>query len=372
MTRRDIRALTGIRGVAAIGVATYHAFAGTRVFGPITSLIDHAYLAVDLFFVLSGFVMMLTYGERFRARVRAGDMRDFLGKRVARIYPLYAFVTAIILVAEFSGLARIARPGLFGLVANVLLVQAWGLGVGISVCGAAWSISTEFAAYLVFPLLSRASARGRAACVMLGIVASLLLVLVATRPSAVLWEASPASGRNGPLDVFIGATIFPLLRCFGGFTLGVLAFVAWPSRAAAPLRATGAADLVLVIVLALLARTDADVLIVLCFPILVIALAAENSLAARALASPPVHWLGIVSYSVYLLHQPLQYALTGSMGGLLGGAPHAFTLARLLVLLVVVGLAAPCFYGIERPGRVWLRRMTGKPAPPIGAEPAAP
>jgi peptidoglycan/LPS O-acetylase OafA/YrhL len=65
----------------------FHDFFGIEMSNLLTTLIAHGYLAVDLFFVLSGFVMALNYGSLFETRMSFLAYRRFLGRRIARIYP---------------------------------------------------------------------------------------------------------------------------------------------------------------------------------------------------------------------------------------------------------------------------------------------
>ena len=117
-------------------------------------LAGRGYLAVDLFFVLSGFVMALSYGPAFGERFSLRVFAAFLWRRVARLYPLYGTILVARLV--YTGLrygrfdlprpwiaAPLAHPWT-AIPANVLLVQSWGLAP--SSIGPAWSISTEWAA----------------------------------------------------------------------------------------------------------------------------------------------------------------------------------------------------------------------------------
>ena len=109
----EIRPLTGVRGVAASVVMLYHYFLDNHDF---SVRIGRQYLAVDLFFVLSGFVMALSYGHLFGGRVSPATYGGFLIKRLwVGFYPLLVVVTAVALVKyllDFSGSARLAYPGL--------------------------------------------------------------------------------------------------------------------------------------------------------------------------------------------------------------------------------------------------------------------
>jgi peptidoglycan/LPS O-acetylase OafA/YrhL len=159
---RQIRALTGLRGVAACWVVVYHlvgyeAYAPTGLAG---NFIRHGYLAVDVFFLLSGFVMALSYWQLFDRNPSIQTYAVFLLRRLARLYPLYAVIIAVMLVLQIAGVSHALSRTDFGapLMENLLLVQAWGFGNSLN--APAWSISTEFAAYLLFPLILLCVFRG--------------------------------------------------------------------------------------------------------------------------------------------------------------------------------------------------------------------
>jgi hypothetical protein len=101
--------------------------------------ISHGYIAVDLFFVLSGFVMALSYQHIFADNFSFASYRKFLGRRIARIYPIYFVTTIAALALIYFGLDRtvswnVASGKLWAVkfVINGLLIQAWGLTLFIS------------------------------------------------------------------------------------------------------------------------------------------------------------------------------------------------------------------------------------------------
>src|SRR5690606_3845377 len=164
--RPDLRILTPLRGIAALWVVIYHF--GDQYLPALRPeqaghLVGKGYLAVDLFFMLSGFVLAHVYHADF-TRFDPGRYRDFLAARVARLYPLHllvllAFVvTAIagrlfefVLTGQFERLPLDGAHSITALLANLLMLQ--GLAAGeLSWNYPAWSISVEFFAYLLFPL----------------------------------------------------------------------------------------------------------------------------------------------------------------------------------------------------------------------------
>ena len=138
---QEIRPLTSLRGFAALAVVMQHfsatAQAHTRV--TIPSLVPHGYMAVDFFFVLSGFIMCLIYLNDFQVRGLQA-FPSFLMKRVARIAPLNVAVLLALMIAGVASRA-ILKSNIFfddsaiafDLPANLLMLQ--GLGIG-NPCGA--------------------------------------------------------------------------------------------------------------------------------------------------------------------------------------------------------------------------------------------
>lgn len=99
----EIRALTGVRGVAALLVVIYHWAMPYMPQGSVAfRLFGRGYLFVDLFFVLSGFMMALNYGHLFENHVRWPAIRFFFLRRFARVYPLYFVVMLALIVFQVA------------------------------------------------------------------------------------------------------------------------------------------------------------------------------------------------------------------------------------------------------------------------------
>ncbi len=353
---QENRALTGIRGVAACWVVLYHYFKdvhGLSVFRPI---IARGYIGVDLFFVLSGYVMALNYGHVFRSGFTTRDYLTFLGKRLGRIYPLYIAVTIVVAPLVVAGLIDQREISDVDAVRNVFLVQGW-FSAGGSIVHPAWSISVELAAYLAFPVLVALVLEGQRYREMLAVATALAVLLVLSVMSTpALYEIVRGhSFRNGPLDVWSGP--YSLLRCFAGFALGMVAF-RLSTRVGAALRAQ-TADAVAVIALAMLFLPSDDVAVVIAFFALTLALTRAGSWVGAFLSSTAIYWLGEISYSIYLVHDPLEGAVRWPAFRILQThhVPHAFTLANVVPLALTLIVAAGSFYCIEQPARGWAKRL---------------
>lgn len=359
IVRKEIRSLTGIRGVAAVYVVLHHYLIGLAMTNPVTTFLAHGYLAVDLFFILSGFVMALNYAHMFAAGWTLPSYLKFLGRRVARVYPLYLAGTLCGFVLVLLGwLEPLHYRGLFGnLLANIFMVQAWGYGPSFD--GPAWSISSEWAAYLIFPLLlvptlfKKPAFSGLCAVVSIGI-----LVVLTVLPAHSIHNAQP----NAVLDLHDSWVAIPVLRCVVEFTLGLVTY----RLAASPfaLRITRKSFLsiaVAVVALVLLMIPRADFWFVLLMPLLLVTLASGDHLPQRLLSSGPAEYLGVLSYSIYLVHELL--------GGLIAALHHQADLhhvahgqswAAAVCFALTFPLAWLSFRWIESPGRRGLRYLFEK------------
>jgi peptidoglycan/LPS O-acetylase OafA/YrhL len=344
----EIRALTGLRGVAALYVVFYHYFSPIRLTNPIMCLLGHGYLAVDLFFVLSGFVMALNYAGLFSRGVRSSAVRIFLSRRVARIYPLYLLAllvaTGLVVIGylNFTGssLARAFWP-------NLLMVQNWGNWESIET--PAWSISTEWFAYILFPfLLTWIFYRSRARAF------TVFILCVSGLASLAAFFTSPYDH----LKVFDLTQGYPsLIRCVSEFTLGIIAYRVKDSRFGATAKDLPWLPLTLIVLLVLLlALKRTDVLVVLLFPLLILSLDGKRNFLNHFLGSRVPEFLGLVSYSVYLVHYLLVPVLNGMDSYVRRhGLSHAHSYAVAVVFPLMLLCASCTYFFIEIPGRRSLR-----------------
>lgn len=157
--KKNIPALTSIRGFAAIAVVLMHinstyAEQGLLFF----SLFQYSSLGVDLFFILSGFILAYVYEEQNFSKLGIKSFFvTFMSARLARIYPLHivTLLFTLLIVLTLSGFSERYSEHFFTLqsfILNVFLIQNWGL-VDISWNTVSWSISAEFFMYLLFPFM---------------------------------------------------------------------------------------------------------------------------------------------------------------------------------------------------------------------------
>jgi len=339
-----LAALTGLRGLAAWWVVFYHARLSLTDWMPEWGIAVAAkgYLAVDLFFMLSGFVMWLNYGERLRAEGAAGAPA-FWWRRIARIWPLHVAVlggmVAFALLLLVTGRDMSNYP-LAELPLHVLLVQNWGLTPDLTWNHPAWSISTELGAYLLFPL------------------AVVAVRWEAMRPVSLIAGALLAAFALHGIFVFAGAetlgdqiTRLGLVRCILQFGIGMMLanlWLAWRERAGVALACT------LVSVLAFAtwsAGLPETLLVPIAFAALLLALALDSGPITRLLSSRPLEWLGDASYATYLVHFPLLVALKlVAVDESLKIGPAVFA----AYLLSLLALSGALYRWLEKPAQKWL------------------
>jgi peptidoglycan/LPS O-acetylase OafA/YrhL len=349
----EIKSLTGLRGLAAVLVMVDH-YAAVDFSAPFPlDMLPHMYLAVDMFMLLSGFILAMTYEDRLAALPAGEGYRMFLLRRIARLYPLYALTTLVCFVLVRLGwltfLNPDASPG--ALVANLLAVQTW-IWPGTSLNGPGWSISTEWFANLVFPLLlpvllggSLALASWVGALAFAGLVAS-----------TILWGQLFDVPSAGAANIISGPEA--LGRCVTEFIIGIYCWRLRSRHAWTGLLADNRVQLGLLLALvALMQFTALDTVFIAACALLLIGLSFETSVFSAVLRTAPMAHLGRTSYSIYLVHitlLPLRDTLAGLFAG--QGLAGAWLWAVLCTAAVTLVVATLTWRYVEQPGQAWLQR----------------
>ena len=280
--RDRLAVLDGFRGAAAMVVLFFH-LAGPTM----TSVFPLGFLAVDFFFVMSGFVLARVYEDRLRSGLTGVQ---FMRARIARLYPVYAL--AILLCLPGAWL-RASDPADFIVTVGreLLLIPNFNGGLLYTLAIVSWSLALELAVSAAF-----AFGGFRLGSATLAVIAAMAGAGVAA--SAV---------RHGSVDLgFITETFWGgSLRAVFGFTVGVLIWRRLAAGWRTPRIAVGAAAVLLIGGCALPQGIVAVqlALVLLAFPAAV-ACAAHASCRPGG-ASDLMRWVGSISYPLYLLHVPL-------------------------------------------------------------------
>ena len=350
---QKLDSLTGLRFLAALWVMLFH----YREYGDgmvwsypyADSFIIHGGAGVDLFFVLSGFILSHVYNRTFvNFPTSWRDYKIFVVFRLARIYPVHlATLTLMLLMAlgQFLllGLAppNPQRYSVEAIVASLTLTHAWLPGE-MTPNMPAWSISAEFGAYLVFPFLMALIQLRQRAPAMFMVTGVLFYVLY------------QVFGSTPVMSVF--------LRIGGGVLLGMVAFQ-WKPGFRKVLRTTGASrfagmTMMAALVLMLVGLPVwAPVLALLC-ALLVMSLADETDLAGKLLARSGFVYLGEISYSLYMIHWPARVVVREALER--SGMVTRLHPAMIVACYSVVALAGAVilYHLVEQPGRSAIRRWS--------------
>lgn len=381
---RSLPILTPLRGIAALIVVLFHArlilFPQWQpLLASQTQFIENGYVWVDLFFILSGFVMLHVYREQFARPCTFSQWRHFVWLRFSRIYPLF-FITFVVLLIwelvkyhhqigfyggmllESWGLKDIpAFSGPFNradaILPNILLLQgltesmlSWNIS--------SWSLSIEWLCYLIFPLIVPLLNRSAKKTLWL--------------PGLVLLVIYGLIEHKGNLDITGGVGAF--LRGMCGFVLGIwLASLPLSARVQRHLNR----DWVLVVLLGCIALVlhhstsiPSLIAVYVLFAALVITGARQtprNSVGFRLLNNRVTQYLGDISYSMYLWHTVL---LLIGIEALQQLAPDLLTwwyaqqsivlavMAIGLFLVLTFSVSTVSYHCIERPAMKMLRKQT--------------
>ena len=375
------RALDSLRGLAACLIVCFHMPSSGHAWG--WRLVQNGFLAVDLFFVLSGFVISASYGRRL---AQGFPPVRFMLLRLGRVYPLHLFVLGLFVAWELVRLA-FALPGFrsagpftgesdpSAIAAHLLLVQNW-LG-GETWNKPSWSIGTEYWTYAIFAIGVLAIGwRAR----LLPLALLLMVPAVAVR---LLHPALPQGAMNA-------------VGCAASFGGGMIAHMIWVAAESdgrvrrLPLAVSTLIEVATAaLALWLAARFGGKLspLMTPAFVLAVIVFSFEQGLVSRLLRSAPLLLVGELSYSIYMIHYFVQLRLLDAIT-VLGRSPsfpfQALQSGRLVVagdtwacdaltagmLLGVIALAWPIFHFIENPARRWSRNvLTPRPSPGHGVQP---
>jgi peptidoglycan/LPS O-acetylase OafA/YrhL len=353
-TQNQLHALTGARGIAAWLVVLYHTrFAyQSQVPSSIFDFVAKGYLAVDLFFVLSGFVMWLNYADKFAAQGFAAAP-DFLRRRIARIYPLY--IVMLLATIGWAVMLRLVGNGpdirfpFAELPLHFIMAQNWGLTDDLRWNVPAWSISTEFGAYLVMAAVAPAVTKIAWTPVR---AASAIILLCAIESLAL--HAFGVQSIGGDIEST------GLLRCVLAFFIGNLVCIMWQGTQSAQIRWP--------IVFASVAFISSmigwanEVLIeIQAVPILfagtVLLLAQTSTVKGNPLSSRALIYAGDISYSTYLAHFLLWIVFKQIYVTDINKVP---LLMLALFLALTFAASILCYHWVEQPGRRWMQSLNLK------------
>lgn len=350
MKPAEIRSLTGVRGFAALWVVFFH----FTVSGPTRdldagALINRGYWAVDLFFLLSGFVLAHVYSDAWRnTHNRKRFYVDFIRARFARVYPLHAFMFLMfgLLVGAATLAGKDVSAATYSLreaALHLFLLHGIGFSGHLAWNDPSWSVSAEFFAYafLFVPVLVLLRS-GQRTLVLLLVVGSWLLfwgmaMLLPQQSVDVTWQ-------------------FGGLRIIPSFLAGMLLFRV---NRGAPMDGRTGDAMFLVCLLTLFVLSHApSALEVFLLPVmfaLVWSLAASGPIVNGIFANPVSLYLGRISFALYMVHAFIKVTFTQLllMSGTVLVEEQVFIGFFVLLAASLAG-GVLAHHLVEQPARRWI------------------
>ena len=384
--------LDGLRGVAALMVLWYHVFEGFAFAkGSVIETFNHGHLGVDLFFLLSGFVISYAYDDRWKSRQRSTvnsqqttskslSLKDFFKRRLIRLHPMLvmgAFIGLICFLLQggvkWDGSSTPIHWTLIAFVLTLFFIPAYpgasydirGNAEMFPLNGPSWSLFFEYIGNILYALFIRKLSN------------KMLTVLVGA--TGILWIWFVAFDISGYDMIGIGWTL-DVVNFFGGllrmmfpFTLGMLMARNFSQKSKVKSQKTFFTKNIfwisIIILFALFSvpyfpkTSNISVngiyelaCIMIVFP-LIVWIAASSDSAQSKFTLKLSKFLGDLSYPLYIVHYPVMYVFYAWLI-----KNQYFTLAEtwqmvILVLTVCIVLAYACLKLYDEPIRKWLSKV---------------
>lgn len=303
--KSEIRALTGVRGAAALIVAVHHFiskyyihqfenYSNKSIFGYVSfNYANHGYLMVELFFILSGFVLALSYDKKLNMLLTKQFYQAFMIKRFNRVYPLYFFSTIVYFF--LFNLDKIKNLEI--LLANFLFLELW-LPKNYTLNNVSWSLCTEWFLYLLFPfmLLKKHKFNDQISLLFLiGIAVFLLAPILNTQ------KIYDDNVDFSLLELRMSNGTGAFLRCLGSYIVGIAIYLIYQSKPSIVTFLGKYWYTIFLLILIFYGVEKTDIVLNILFGFLIIALTQINWLS-NVLGSKIFYFLGLISYSIYLNH----------------------------------------------------------------------
>jgi peptidoglycan/LPS O-acetylase OafA/YrhL len=342
-------ALDGLRALSIVAVLLHHD----------NSRLRGGYLGVNVFFVLSGFLITSLLFEEWRRQGRI-DLRRFYLRRALRLFPALAalFVVCTTFALAFPRAPQSAQV-MRGVGYSLLYVSNWAVIRDRALLGPlvhTWSLAVEEQFYVLWPLCLLGLLR------MTGGRRSLSLLIAGLAITAALWRGALFVAGSTEWRLYVGTD-----SCADSLLIGCAVAVAMthrdlPKMLGGPRAARWLAVLAAIFIVSLMISTPLEWrgyylggflgVAIAAATILVALLSSPDWWVTRVLCLPPVVWIGRLSYSLYLWHLPIYNVVKSEKLGL----GHLDILILRLSLSFVTAIGS--YYLIERPFLRLKTRMT--------------
>ena len=333
-----------------------------------TMFFEKCYLMVDLFFIMSGFIILHVYKDDFVYRIGRNSFKKYIIARFARIYPLHFFamlllVTGVIVFSP-AGTYPNAIENPWAIPTGFLLLHSYNIHNLYTWNIASWSISAEWAAYLLFPFLALFLNKKKLFALIifvLGVIAAYVSIMYFLPRKNYFNPSIPVPHNlNTTYD-------FGFLRGIAGFVTGMIVYklYQWASSKRIFEKDIFASAILFLLVLALHFAVN-DAICVVLFAALVFSFALNNGFLHRCCNNRLAQYIGKISYSIYLMQIFLQepfskgLRLPGVVGFGRGRQNIDFASGLgfcFIYLILLLGISSITYHTIEQPCRKWINRL---------------
>ena len=300
-------------------------------YAPLRIVYVHGAWAVQVFWVISGFILYWRYAERIQAG--RGQLWQFAVNRFSRLYPLHIVTLLAVAVLQFFYMRSHGSYFIYGdnfrpaFVEQLFFASNWLHSQPYSFNAPIWSVSVEVLVYGIFFFIARAAGGGPAVALVVCIGGYAASILLPTPISSYVWE------------------------CLSFFFAGGLSYWLW--------REGWAAGILVIVAVGMLSAVIGHIPlgsfgVMLMATWLVLAFASLGRTAVVRSAA----FLGNATYSLYLAHFPAQLILVQLVD--MAGWGRTIFLSRLtfvLYLLLITVISLALYQAFERPSQNWLRRI---------------
>jgi len=357
MTKNRIDALTGIRGIAALWVLLHHLVSQYPLQGKLPVLVEHiaekGWLGVDLFFILSGFVIAYVHHKDFATQVTGNTMKQFMVKRIARIYPVHLLTTLSLVPIYFGAKwafgydSPVNAFSLEKLLYSVSLTNGFGFHDSLGWNAPSWSVSSEFLAYLAFPFLAALLLRKQLSALLCFALIAVIFIIT----TSIGWVLTDKNS-------YIAGWEWVSVRVLSEFIFGMLIFQLYRLNFKAPFWLFAILSALVIVYMSVInAHSRWDWVMVLTFGVLIYSLTNSEHGVSRFLASANMKYLGEISYSIYLCHGVVFMVFNSALPKLLPSGEGLFLLIPILIYVVLTLIVAHFMYKlVEIPAQAYLKK----------------
>ena len=344
-----IEQLTFTRFIAAISIVVFHYGNNCYLFNNeyISFIFEQANIGVSYFFILSGFVMIIAYGNREKV-----NFIEYIKNRLARIYPVY--LLAIFLILGVSLFQNINKSDLL---LNLFMIQSWIPQKALTINYPGWSLSVEMFFYISFPfLMNKIYSKKNLKFTSISIISFWLISQIIFH--LIIYEILKVPNYSIK-DMFY----YPLMH-FNEFLIGNLAGLFFINKLKNNQKCHFVYIVFFLILLILLLRFPIGLnfhngLLAIVFVPLIILISLSDNLITKYFQKRVYVFLGEISFGIYILQAPVWIIFSDyRMLKYLGLNKEVdFTISFLIRLLILISVSALSYLYFEKPTRKLIKKL---------------